>query len=246
MTQPPGWGPPGHDVPSDPTIPLPTVTRPAAPRPTAPYPTRRQAPFPPPADRDDHGGGYRDDDRNAYRDDPRDDRSAYRDDDRRARSPARPRSRGQVFAGVVLVLALVVSALLGVLIYQLLASVDLFSADPLGGLEGPATTLGAVALGAVVVFVLAVIALVIARPKVLAGLGLAASLLLPVGAVMLGVMYGGAVLRQNVESDIAAGGAAVSAEGAAAAEAVIQELERRGLDAGPLRDLIIQVAGQGG
>jgi hypothetical protein len=216
-----------------------------APRPTARYPTPQGVPFPPPADRDDHGGAYRDDyggvDRDdhagAYRDDDRntyrdDDHSAYRDD----HPPARRRSRGQVFAGVVLLLALAVSALLGALTYQTLASADLISADPLGGLAGQAATLGTVAFGALGVFVLAVIALAVARPKVLAGIGLAASLLLPVGAVVLGVMYGGDVLRQNVENDL-------PTDGAAAARTVVEELKRNGLDPGPLGDLIVGLAG---
>ena len=240
MSEPSRWGPPGFDAAAGPTVPLPTVPRPTArrppaPRPTAPYPTRQAAPIPPSADRDDYGGNdYGGNDYGgAYRDD---DRSANRDDHRGAHSPARPRSRGQVFAGVVLLLALVVSALLGVLTYQTLASVDLISADPLGGLAGQATTLGAVALGAFGVFVLAVIALAVARPKVLAGLGLAASLLLPVGAVVLGVMYGGDVLRQNVENDL-------PTDGASAARTLLEELARNGVDPGPLGDLIVGIAG---
>ncbi len=242
MSEPSRWGPPGFDAASGPTVPIPTAprptasrpaaSRPAASRPTAPYPTQR-APLPPPAARDDHGGTYRDDygddDRGAYRDD---DRGAYRDD----HPPARRRSRGQVFAGVVLLLALAVSALLGALTYQTLASADLISADPLGGLAGQAATLGVVAFGALGVFVLAVIALAVARPKVLAGIGLAASLLLPVGAVVLGVMYGGDVLRQNVENDL-------PTDGASAVRTVVDELKRNGLDPGPLGDLIVGIAG---
>lgn len=188
----------------------------AAPRPTAQYQARQRAA----ADRDDYGDEYG----KAYRD--------YPDDDRDARPSARrPRRRGQAFSGLVVVLALIVSALLGVLTYQTLASVDLISANPLGALEGRATTLVMAALGALVVFVLAVIAIVVARPKALAGLGLLASVLLPVGAVILGVMYGGEVLRQNVEKDVAAAGPN-------AVDAVVKELERKGLDIGPLRDLL--------
>lgn len=222
---------------------------PAVPRATGPYETRRwAAPESPPADRDDYGGAYRDDsgddygdDYGAYREDRRD---AHREDRRDAYRE--PRSRGQVFAGVLLLLAVMVSVLLGAVIYQMLVSVDLVSADPFVGLTGWMTALGAVALGALVVFVLAMITFVIARPKVLAGMALAASLLLPAGAVVLGVGYGGSVLRQNVENDLAAQGAAVAAEGTAAVDAIVSELERRGLDIGPLRDLIVGIAGQGG
>jgi hypothetical protein len=253
MSEPPRWSPPGYGVGPRPTAPYPaahppapeppTVQFPAVPPATGPYETRRwAAPESPPADRDDYGGAYRDDsgdDSGAYREDRRD---AYREDYRSARS----RSRGQVFAGVVLLLALMVSVLLGAVTYQMLVSVDLVSADPFAGLTGWMTALAAVALGALVVFVLAMITFVIARPKVLAGMALAASLLLPAGAVVLGVWYGGSVLRQNVENDLAAQGAAVAAEGSAAVDAIVSELERRGLDIGPLRDLIVGIAGQEG
>jgi hypothetical protein len=104
--------------------------------------------------------------------------------------------------------------------------------------------LGSVMFAAIVVFVLALIALVIARPKTLAGLALAASLLLPVAALVMGLWYGGSVLRQNVESEIAQAGPEVAAQGAAAvADAVVDELERRGISAGPVRDLIRSVVG---
>jgi hypothetical protein len=183
--------------------------------------------------------------------DPEDYGEVYPDervDARRARySSDRPRTRGQVFAGLVILLALAVSALTYVQTYQLLASVDLISEDPLGGVADQAATLAAVGFGVLGVFVLAMIAFVIARPKALAALGLAASLLLPVAALVLGLLYGGSVLRQNVGDDIAASGPAVAAQGAAAAaDALVQELERRGVDAGPLRDLIIGIAGQAG
>jgi uncharacterized protein HemX len=178
-------------------------------------------------------------------DDPRDydsreyDSRDYDDHDSRG-----SRSRGQIFAGVVLLLALAVSALMYYLTYQTLASVSITSGDSLGGAGDQAIGLGGAFFGALVVFVLAVIALVIARPKALAGLGLAASLLLPVAALVLGVWYGGSVLRQNVESEIAQAGPEVAAQGAAAAaDAIIKELESRGLDAGPVRDLITGAVG---
>lgn len=172
-------------------------------------------------------------------------RPDYRDeypddvDDYRSR---RPRRRGQLFAGLVVVLALVASVLLYLFIYQMLASVDVVSADPFGGLAGQLMGIGAVALGTVVVFVLAVLALVIARPKAIAALGLAASLLLPVGAVVVGLVHGGSVLQQHVQADIAQAGPAVAAQGA---DALLRELERRGVELGPLRDLITSAVGRG-
>jgi hypothetical protein len=147
--------------------------------------------------------------------------------------PRRSRRRGQVFAALVLVLAVLVSVFLGVLIYQVLAGIDLTSGDPLGRLDTQLGTLGVVALGAAVVFVLALIAFVVARPKLLAGFGLLASVVLPVGGVLLGIWYGGDVLAKNVDSTI-------SGAGPAAVDAVARELERRGLDVGPLRDLLPQ------
>jgi hypothetical protein len=251
MSEPSQGGPQGFAAAPRPTAPYPTAPRPTAQYPmaqdpmadapttqfpaqypTAQYPAEqyptRQGPPPssPSADHDDYGGAYRDD---------------HRDDRRDAYESSRPRRhrRGQLFAGVVLVLALIVSALLGVLTYQTLASFDLGSADPVGSVAGWAGMLAVVALVALGVFVLAVIAFVIARPKALAGFGFLASVLLPVGAVLLGLVYGGDVLRQNVEADVAAAGPA-------AVDAVIEELERNVPDIGPLRDLIIQIAGQGG
>jgi uncharacterized protein HemX len=202
-----------------PTTPIPTV-RAEVPR----SPARRPRPV-----EDDP----RDYDSRDY--DPRD----YDDHDSRG-----SRSRGQIFAGLVLLLALAVSALMYYLTYQTLASVSITSGDSLGGAGDHAMGLGGAFFAALVVFVLAVIALVIARPKALAGLGLAASLLLPVAALVLGVWYGGSVLRQNVESEIAQAGPEVAAQGAAAAaDAIVKELENRGIDAGPVRDLITGAVG---
>jgi hypothetical protein len=254
MSEPSQWGPPRYEAAPRPTAPYPTAPHPnsrppaqhppgqhpGAPQhvehlPTMPMPAVRQqaprgpAPSSPPADRADYG----------TRDDLADDR---RDD----YSSGRSRTRGQFFSGLVIVLVLIVSALLGTQTYQMLASIDLVSSDPFADFAGWATTLGALTLAGILLIVLAVVALVIARPKALAGLGLAASLLLPLGAVVAGLWFGGDVLRQNVESDIAAEGPAVAAQGAAAAaDALIQELENRGVDAGPLRDLITGVVGQG-
>jgi hypothetical protein len=254
-------------LPTGPRPPVPRP--PVATRPTAPHPTRQMAPhtrqMPPPSppvsrdayaayddrayddraydDRayDDRAYDDRTYDDRAYDDRAYDDRADYDDrssrrDDRR---PARSRSRGQLFACVVLVLALIVSALLGVLTYQALVSVDLVSADPFASVAGWASSLGVVAVGAVVVIVLAVVAVAVARPKALAGLGLAASLLLPIGAVGVAVWYGGDVLRQNVQNDI-------EAESAEAARAFVEELESNVPDIGPLRDLVRGIVEQNG
>jgi hypothetical protein len=234
MSEPSQWGPPAAPRPTAPypTAPRPAGHRPAAPPPaaqdrtaflpTAPIPTvRAEIPRSP-----------------APRSRPADD--DYEDD----YSSGRPRRRGQVFSGLVLLLALAVSAATYYLTYQTLASIRITSGDGLGGAGGQVMSLGTVLFGALVVFVLAVIALAIARPKALAGLGLAASLLLPVAALVMGVWYGGSVLRQNVESDIAQAGPEVAAQGAAAvADAVVKELENRGLDAGPVRDPIRSAVG---
>ena len=234
MSEPTQWGPPRFDA-----APRPTAPYPAAPYPTAPHPAA-----PPPAMHD----------RTAFlpttpiptvrAEIPRSPVPRPPDDDYDDYSSGRPRRRGQVFAGLVLLLALAVSALMYYLTYQTLASVRITSGDGVGGVGGQVLSLGTVMFAALVVFVLAVIALVIARPKALAGLGLAASLLLPVAALVLGVWYGGSVLRQNVESEIAQAGPEVAAQGAAAvADAIVQELENRGIDAGPVRDLIRSVVG---
>jgi hypothetical protein len=240
MSEPSQWGPPRFDA----------APRPTAPYPTSPHPAGRRPAAPPPASQD----------RTAFL--PTAPIPTVRAEIPRSPAPSsrrvdedyaddyessRRRGRGQVFSGLVLLLALGVSALMYYLTYQTLASVDIISSDPLGSIGSQAMSLVGVMFGALVVFVLAVIALVIARPKAIAALGLAASLLLPVAALVLGLWYGGSVLRQNVESDIAQAGPEVAAQGAAAAaDAIVQELERRGISAGPLRDLITGVVGQGG
>ncbi|WP_232661616.1 hypothetical protein [Pseudonocardia sp. TRM90224] len=254
MSEPSHWGPPARGAPPRPTVAYPTDPRsaeaptvrfPAQPQPTRHYPVHE------PAAAGDYQGDYRDDYRDDgrvdyrrdhaedYREDYRDDYEAdYRDDhrDRRGRRetfPAerRPRRRGQLFAGLVLVCALAVSGLLGMLTYQILASVELVSGDPLAGVQGQVTTFLMALGGAAVLFVLALIALFAARPKALAGFALLASVLLPIAAVVIGVWYGIDVLRQNVEQDVAAAGPA-------AVDAIVGELQRRGLDVGPLRDLL--------
>jgi hypothetical protein len=239
MSEPSQWGPPRFDA----------APRPTASYPTAPHPAGHRPPVPPPASQD----------RTAFlptapiptvrAEVPRSPAPRPRpvDDEYDDYSSDRPRRRGQIFAVLVLLMALAVSALMYYFTYQTLASVRITSGDSLGGAGSQAMSLGMVMFGALVVFVLALIALVIARPRAIAGLGLAASLLLPVAALVMGLWYGGSVLRQNVESDIAQAGPEVAAQGAAAAaDAIVQEFERRGIDAGPVRDLITSVVGQGG
>jgi len=241
MSEAPQWGPPGRSAPPGPPRPYPgppppdeqpTVRLPVIPpEPTAHYPApNRTAQY----GSDDYAYDRYDDQRDDrdYRDDYdyRDERD-YEERPERRPAPRRSRSRGQLFATLVLLLAVVDSVFMGVLIYQVLAGIDLTSGDPLGALDTQLGTLGMVALGAAVIFVLALIAFVIARPKLLAGFGLLASVVLPVGGVLLGIWYGGDVLAQHVDNS-------VSAAGPAAVDAVARELERRGLDIGPLRDLL--------
>lgn len=236
MSEPSQWGPPRFDAAPRPTAPYPTAPHPAGHRPAVPPPASQDrtaflptAPIPTVRAEIPRGAAPR------SRPTPDDDYEDY---------SSGPRRRGQVFSGLVLLLALAVSALTYYLTYQTLASVRITAGDGIGGVGGQVMSLGTVLFGALVVFVLAVIALVIARPKALAGLGLAASLLLPVAALVMGFWYGGSVLRQNVESEIAQAGPEVAAQGAAAvADAIVQELENRGINAGPVRDLISSVVG---
>jgi hypothetical protein len=234
MSEPTQWGPPRFDA----------APRPTAPYPTAPHPAGHRPAVPPPASQD----------RTAFlpttpiptvqAEIPRSPRPRSRpaaDDYEDDYSSGRPRRRGQVFSGLVLLLALAVSALTYYLTYETLASIRITSGGEVGG---QVIGLGGVLLGALVVFLLALIALVVARPKALAGLALAASLLLPVAALVMGLWYGGSVLKQNVESEIAQAGPQVAARGAAAvSDAIVKELESRGIDAGPVRDLIRSVVG---
>jgi hypothetical protein len=250
MSERSSWGPPRYETapgrprPLQPTSRLPDPSYATAHLPTTPIQAVRRQP----AYQNEYRGGdeYGDD---QYGDDGRGpdraDRHRYADDVDRYASQ-RPRRRGQLFAGLVVVLALVASALLYLLTYRMLASVDLSSADPFGGIGSQLLTIGGLVVGAVLVFVLALLALVIARPKALAALGLAVSLLLPVGAVVVGLVHGGSVLQQHVETSIAKVGTGAAAQGAAAADTVLRELERRGVELGPLRDLVVRVVGMGG
>lgn len=223
MSQRSSWQP-GGARPLQPTSQLPDPSYATAHLPTTPIRAVRREP------------AYREDDH--YRDD------SYYDDDRyRSR---RPRRRGQLFAGLVVVLALVASALLYLFTYRMLASVDLGSADPFGGFGSALLTVGAVLMGAVAVFVLALLAMLFARPKAIATLGLALSLLAPVAAVVIGLVHGGSVLQQHVEASIAQVGPAAAAQGGAVADTLLRELESRGVELGPLRDLIVGVVGSSG
>lgn len=219
MSQPPYARQPLPD--ESPTVRLPAPT----PRhDTAPYPLD---------DRYDRYDRYADD-RYDYRDYPdHADRAEPAEpvvDPRRAATERGPRRRGQAFALLVLLAAAAVSLVLGMLVYEALAAVDITSADPLGGLDARLPALGTALLGALAVIVLGLVALVVARPKALAMVGLLAAVLLPVGGVLVGGWFGGEVLSKRVGDSVSAAGSAV--------DDVVRELGDRGIDVGPLRELL--------
>lgn len=173
-----------------------------------------------------------------YADDPVPDErwSGYQDDLQQPEyePERRPRRRGQGFSLLVLVLAAAESILLWLVTYRALASVDFTSAEPFGRLGGHLGTFGLLVLATLVVFVLALLAMVVARPKALAGLALLASVLLPIAGVGMGVWYGGDALRRGIEESVSATGPAIDT----AVDRVVDEIERRIADLDPLRDLL--------
>src|SRR6059058_1454125 len=139
MSEPSQWGPPAGPRP---TAPYPTAPHPAGRRPTAPHPA--------PVDR----GAFLPTTpiptvqaeiprRPAPRSRPAADE--YEDEDDYA--SGRPRRRGQVFSGLVLLMALAVSALVYYLTYQTLTSIRITSGAALAGAGGQAMSLGGVMLG---------------------------------------------------------------------------------------------------
>src|SRR5918992_557383 len=201
MSEPSQWGPQRSAAPH-PTAPYPTAPHPNGPRPAVPPPASqdrtaflatRPIPAVQPQASPRGASSYEPVERDEYADD-------Y--------SSRRPRRRGQAFAFLVLLLALVVSVALYMLTYQTLASVDILASDPVGSLAGQMTMLGAVAFGALAVFVLSIIALVIARPKAIAALVRAGSWRARAGPLVRGFMYGGTGWGKNGGPATAGGGPA--------------------------------------
>jgi MFS family permease len=145
-------------------------------------------------------------------------------------APVARRSRGRGLAVLSLAAAAIVAALLGTTAYLALDAVQVVSFDPLGRAWGWILAFGIAAAAAVGVLVLALVALVWCRPRRVAGLALAASLVLPVLAVALAGTVGFAVAKQHAAADLTADGGLVDS-----AADVVQSWN---VDVGPFRGLL--------
>ncbi len=124
--------------------------------------------------------------------------------------------------------------------YLALASVHLISPHPLAEAGGWLVLLAAAAVGSLAAFGLAALALLWCRPRLLAGLALAASILLPVLTVAVGATLGVGAAQQNLAADLAR-------EPAAAADLAVDALDAWEIDApGPVRELLEYVAAGNG
>ena len=154
---------------------------------------------------------------------------------------ARPRrSRGRTLARLALVSAVAAALVLGGSSYLALASVHLLSPHPLAEAGGWLVLLAAAAVGSLSAFGLAALALLWCRPRLLAGLALAASILLPVLTVAVGATLGIGAAQQNLTADLAQ-------EPAAAADLAVDALDAWEIDAPwPVRELLEHVAAGNG
>jgi hypothetical protein len=138
--------------------------------------------------------------------------------------------RGRGLAVFVLVGAVIGAALLGLTAYRALDAVRVVSLDPLGSSMGWLLAFGAVAVVAVAVVVLAVAAVLYCRPRGVAALGLAASLVLPAAAVALAGTLGVAVAKQHAVADLTADGGLV--------DSAADVAQSWNVDVGPFRGLL--------
>lgn len=154
---------------------------------------------------------------------------ARRDQFAEAMPPGKP-GRGKTFARFALLFVVLAALALGVAVFQVLNSFELASVDPLGPTIVWLVVFGVAAIAAVVGVFLAVIALVLCRPRIVPVIALAFSLALPVAAVGLAATFGTYVLKENAVADLRAGGFVTSR--------AVDVLESWNVEVGPLRELI--------
>ena len=119
----------------------------------------------------------------------------------RAAPGAGSRRHFQRLSWIALVLAVVVPLLLGICIYAGLATLSLSTDNAFSSLASWLTTCGIVAGAAVAVFVLAVCAVLVSRPKFVAVTAAIVAVVLPVVVVHLAVQLGLAEAGHNVAAD---------------------------------------------
>ncbi len=155
-----------------------------------------------------------------------------------ASTAARP--RGRTLARLALLSAVLMALLLGASSYLFLGSVHLISLHPLSAAMGWLTLLTVGTVGAVITIGLSLLAVLWCRPRMLAGLAVAASIGLPILTVTLGVMFGVGVAQENLTADL-------RQEPAAAAELAVGAIDHWQIDApAPVRVLLEYLADRNG
>lgn len=116
--------------------------------------------------------------------------------------------RGAVLSRTALIGGVAVAVALGVGTFSYLAELDPVSTSPFEGTGGWFALVVVGLLGAAFAVLLAVVAVLVSRPRTTAVVALAACLLLPVVALTAGSLAGLEVLRLHTTADLAGGGTA--------------------------------------
>lgn len=145
-------------------------------------------------------------------------------------TPAPVAARGRGLARFTLLAAVGCALSAGFACYRAWDAVDVLSAHPVAGPLTWIVVLAVALLAALVVVLVALVALLRCRPRRVAALALACSLVLPVVSVWVSFQLGLDAARRHAETALAADGG-VADRGAAL-------LAQWGVEAGPGRDLL--------
>lgn len=141
-----------------------------------------------------------------------------------------PTRRGQGFALLCLLLAVLVAIGLFVSVFLVFDTVDVASVDPVGVAQAWLTVFGLLVVLAVAVIVMSVVAVVRARPRGRAVAALLCSIVLPVLAVAIAIQFGLSALKTNAAEAVGADPDTIAG--------VIETLESYGIPTGSLRELL--------
>lgn len=117
-------------------------------------------------------------------------------------------ARGVVLSRTALIGGVAVAVALGAGTFSFLAELDPVSTSPFDGTGGWFVLVVAGLMGAAFALLLAVVAVLVARPRTVAVVALVACLVLPVAALAAGSLAGLEMLRLHTTADLAGGGTA--------------------------------------
>lgn len=146
------------------------------------------------------------------------------------------RSRGQLLSCAALILALLMSALVGLGVYLPLNTLDIGSLSSVTRASSWLTLLVVGLVGLVATLVLAIVALFVARPRLVATIATVLTLVLPVVSAVIAAKFGAVAFVRHT-----AAGAGQAAT--AVAHAIAVRLGAPGLDVGVLAHLIRWIFG---